>query len=221
MGIIARATFASAARRQSPTPSPAPSPAPSPSPSLRPATPADADDIVDLTIAAGDGLPLVLWQALAPPGMDPRLLGRQRARRPTGGYSYTRAEMATVDGAVAGAIIDYALADSPEPVTAETPALVVPLNELENLVCGSWYVNILAVKPHWQRRGIGRMLLAAADRRARDHGKRVVSIIVSDANQAARTLYRAHGFTRLAQRPMVKPGWHGPGDHWLLLTKQV
>lgn len=189
--------------------------------SLRPGTPEDADDIVALTIAAGDGLPLALWQQMAQPGEDPLALGRQRAQRMTGGYSYTRAEMAEVDGFVAGGIIDYALGDEPDPITAETPALIVPLNELENLVCGSWYVNILAVKPRWRRLGLGRTLLDAAEQRGRAAGSAELSIIVSDANHPAQALYAAFGFRERATRPMVKQGWDGPGDNWRLLTKKL
>jgi ribosomal protein S18 acetylase RimI-like enzyme len=189
--------------------------------SLRPAVPEDAGDIVELTNLAGDGLPLALWRQMAQAGQDPMLLGRQRAQRTTGGYSYTRAEMALVDDIVAGGIIDYALGDEPDPITAETPPLVVPLNELENLVCGSWYVNILAVKPLWRRLGIGRQLLVAADRRARVHGRSEVSIIVSDAKAPAQALYAAHGFREKARRPMSKHGWDGPGENWLLLVKRL
>lgn len=189
--------------------------------SRRPATMEDADDIVAFTIAAGDGLPLALWQAMAQPGEDPMALGRQRAQRNSGGYSYTRAEMALMGDRVAGGIIDYALGDAPDPITTATPSLVVPLNELENLVCGSWYVNILAVKPACQRHGIGRLLLDAAEQRARDHGRDLLSIIVSDANQPARALYAAHGFHTVAARRMSKQGWNGPGETWLLLTKTL
>lgn len=187
----------------------------------RAATPDDARDIVELTIAAGDGLPLAFWQSLAAPGQDPRELGWQRARRTTGSYSYTRAEMALVGGNVAGGIIDYALDDQPDPVTPETPPLIAPLNRLENLVCGSWYVNILAVKPIWRRRGIGRLLLDAADRRARAHGKRNISLICSDANGAGLGLYHAHGFRQRAAEPMSKHGWDGPGANWLLMVKRL
>jgi ribosomal protein S18 acetylase RimI-like enzyme len=189
--------------------------------SRRPATMEDTDDIVAFTIAAGDGLPLALWQAMAQAGEDPLALGRQRARRNGGGYSYTRAEMALVGEAIAGGIIDYGLGPEPDPITPETPPLIVPLNELENLVCGSWYVNILAVKPDWQRRGIGRLLLDAAERRARQHGRGLLSIIVADANRPARGLYAAHGFGTMAARRMSKQGWNGPGETWLLLTKTL
>lgn len=189
--------------------------------SRRAATLDDARDIVELTIAAGDGLPLALWQSLAAPGQDPRELGWQRARRTTGGYSYTRAEMALAGSIVAGGIIDYALDDQPDPVTAETPPLIAPLNRLENLVCGSWYVNILAVKPMWRRCGIGRYLLEAADARARAHSKHEIALICSDANDAGLTLYHSHGFRQRATEPMSKLGCDGPGANWILMVKRL
>ncbi|TDQ83182.1 acetyltransferase (GNAT) family protein [Dongia mobilis] len=186
---------------------------------LRPARPEDAEAIAHLTNLAGDGLPMALWQSLAGTGGDAMVIGSARIRRTGGAYSFTRTEIAELDGRVAGAIIDYPLGLAPDPITPDTPSLVVPLNELENLVCGSWYVNILAVQADCRRRGIGHDLLAAAEMRAKAAGKEEISLIVSDANAAARALYHRHGFVMKAAAPMVKTGWDGPGTDWLLLHK--
>jgi GNAT superfamily N-acetyltransferase len=188
---------------------------------LRPAVPEDAADLVDLVNAAGEGLPAIFWRSMAPEGIDPFLVGRQRICRDEGVFSYTKAEVAVVGNGVAGTIIDYALPDLPEAVSLETPPLIRPLNELENLACGSWYVNILAVAPAWRRRGIGQHLLRAAEYRALRDGRRELAIIVSDGNLPAQRLYAAMGFVERARRRMFKGAWQNPGQHWRLLTRPV
>jgi hypothetical protein len=59
-----------------------------PHPSTRPATPDDASPMAELVNIAGEGLPLYLWSKMASPGQDPWEVGRARAQRETGGFSY-------------------------------------------------------------------------------------------------------------------------------------
>ena len=109
--------------------------------------------------------------------------------------------------------------DPPEPIPPDMPAMFVPLQELENLAPGTWYVNVLAVLPEHRGRGLGRRLLELADAVAREAGCRELSIIVSDANARAIRLYERVGYRRRDERPMVKEGWPGPGRNWRLLVK--
>ena len=64
------------------------------------------------------------------------------------------------------------------------PAMFVPLQELENLAPGTWYVNVLAAYPEHRGKGHGTALLGVADQLGADAGRRGLSIIVSDANTA-------------------------------------
>jgi ribosomal protein S18 acetylase RimI-like enzyme len=52
----------------------------------------------------------------------------------------------------------------------------------------------LAVSPAFQRRGIARALLAAAEAAARERGARRLTLRVLGTNPAARALYEAYGF---------------------------
>ena len=54
----------------------------------------------------------------------------------------------------AGALIGYGITEAPEPVPADTPPMFRPLQELENLAPGTWYVNVLAVLPAFRNRGL-------------------------------------------------------------------
>ena len=97
--------------------------------------------------------------------------------------------------------------------------MFVPLQELENLAPGTWYVNVLATYPAFRRRGVASHLLGLAEAAAAKAGSRGLSIIVADANVAARRLYEGRGYKETAERVMVKENWPGEGQRWVLLTK--
>lgn len=190
-------------------------------PPLRPGRITDAEAMAELVNHAGEGLPLYLWSGLAEPGETVWDVGVKRAARDEGGFSYRNAVMIDADGAAAGCLIGYEIADQVAPVPANIPAMFRPLLELENLAPGSWYVNVLAVMPQHRSKGFGSRLLAVADELGRAAGKGAMSVIVSDANAGARRLYERCGYAEVASRAMVKEGWENDGDNWVLLTKAL
>lgn len=181
----------------------------------RPATKADAAVLAELVNMAGDGLPLHLWTQMAKGG-DPWEVGRQRARRETGSFSYRNA-IVLERGRVLACLIGYPIV--PGPPDPDTPAIFAPMNELEALATGSWYVNVLATVPEARRQGFGTRLLAMADEIAEATGCNGTSLIVSDANVAARGLYERGGYREAARRPIVRDGWDTPGEDWVLMIK--
>ena len=152
---------------------------------------------------------------------DPWEIGRARASRETGGFSYRNAFIIEADGKAAGALIGYEIPDQIDPIPADTPAIFRPLQELENLAPGSWYVNVLAVTPEMRNRGLGARLLTLADELGRAVKKRVASVIVSDANRGAHRLYQRSGYSEVAKRPIEKENWVHDGKNWVLLTKAI
>jgi GNAT superfamily N-acetyltransferase len=186
---------------------------------FRRATPADAPVLTDLVHFASEGLALHLWTKAAGPGGDPWEHGRERARRETGSFSYRNAIVAEAGGRIVAGLVGYPLPERPEPIPDSMPAMFVPLQELENLAPGTWYVNVLAAYPEERGRGWGTALLALADGIAADARLPGLSIIVSDANTGARTLYERSGYRERARRPKVKNGWQAEGAGWVLLTK--
>ena len=74
-------------------------------PPLRPARLSDAARLAELVNYAGEGMPLYLWGKLATPETSAWEVGRQRAARETGGFSYKNAVMIEAEGEVAGCLI--------------------------------------------------------------------------------------------------------------------
>ena len=190
-------------------------------PPLRHAVIEDAPVLAELVNYAGDGLPLYLWSKMAAPDESAWDVGRRRATRPEGGFSYRNATIIEHHGECAGCLIGYALPDQPEPIGDDMPAMFVPLQQLENLAPGTWYVNVLAVRPQFRGLGLGTRLLAFADQTGRALDKRGMSVIVSDVNPGARRLYERCGYHEAATRAMVKEDWRNDGLNWVLLTKML
>jgi ribosomal protein S18 acetylase RimI-like enzyme len=177
--------------------------------------------MADLVHFASQGLALYLWTKIAPPGSDPWAVGRERAGREAGSFSYRNTIVAESEGRVAAGLIGYPIADVPEPMPANLPPIAVPLQELEDLVPGTWYVNVLAAYPEYRGKGYGTALLGLAERLARQTRRRGMSIIVADTNTGARRLYERCGYREVSRRRMVKEGWQHPGTEFVLLTKRL
>jgi ribosomal protein S18 acetylase RimI-like enzyme len=187
--------------------------------SFRPATKADAPALAELVNFAGEGLPLYLWTKLAKPSEDPWDVGRARAAREEGSFSYRNATVIEADGECAGCLIGYEISDNPKPVPADMPPLFVPFQELENLAPGTWYINVLAVQPKFRNRGLGVKLIELAEETARTARKRGCSLIVADKNHGAQRLYARQGYTQRASRKMVIGDWNTENEAGLLLVK--
>ena len=194
-----------------------------PAPIFRPATKADASALAVLVDIAGEGMPAYMWSTLAAPGQSVLELGRERARRDAGGFSYQNAVVAEIDGEVAASLVGYRL-DDPydlEGSLAETPDIVRPLVRLEAKAPGSWYVNVLATFAEFRRRGIGARLLAIAEEKAREQGARSLSVIVGSWNDGAARLYGGAGYETVArEKAILFPGCPHQGA-WVLMVRSM
>jgi ribosomal protein S18 acetylase RimI-like enzyme len=163
-----------------------------------------------------------LWSQSAGPGETPLDVGRRRAQREDGGFSYRNATLAEVDGNVAALLLGYRLADPYDAGDLQSvPATVRPLIELEAEAPGTWYVNALAAFPEYRGKGLGTRLLSEAEKSARKTRAALLSIIVAEQNEGAKRLYERTGYRAVARRPVVAfPGFAHTGN-WLLMTKRV
>jgi ribosomal protein S18 acetylase RimI-like enzyme len=159
---------------------------------------------------------------LAAPGKSAIEIGRERARREEGGFSYRNATIAEIGGEIAACLVDYRL-DEPYDTGGldSMPELVQPLVKLESKVPGSWYVNVLATFPEFCRKGIAAALLAIAEQKARKERAPSLSVIVASWNEAATRLYARAGYSaRARERALTFPGSPHQGD-WVLMVKPL
>lgn len=189
---------------------------------IRPASRRDASDMAILVDIAGYGLPSYAWRDMVESGEAISVMeaGRIRALRDEGSFSWRNAIMADLDGRTAGLLVGYRQPDTPEEVDlAEIDPVFRPLFELEALAPATWYVNVLATFAEFRSRGVGRALMAEAERQGADAGTTGLSLIVEDDNEGGTRLYRSLGFEEKARRPFVTiPGGRDAKD-WILMVK--
>lgn len=188
---------------------------------IRQATAADAAHLVQFINMAADDLPLHFWRKSVGPDGDALAYGRERAARETGSFSYRNAWLLEVEGEVAACLLGYAAEVEPAPIDPNTPAIFVPLLELEAMAPGSWYLNVLATYPAFRGKGCGSTLLAHAETIARERGHKEISLIAADTHQDALRLYRSKGYREVARRPVVKGDWQVDASEWILFVKPV
>lgn len=189
-------------------------------PTIRPAGLRDATHLAALVDIAGEGFASHFWSGMTEAGQSPFEVGRGRARRDEGAFTWRNAHIAEIDGDVAGALIGYRIPDTADPAGFEELAPIVrPLAELEAEAPSHWYVNVLAVFPEYRGMGIGSALLRHADLIGKAVAPAGMAIIVASENAGAVKLYQRCGYRAAARRPVVPfPGYRRGGD-WLLLTK--
>jgi len=189
-------------------------------PTIRPAGLRDATHLAALVDIAGEGFASYFWNGMTEAGQSPFEIGRTRARRDEGAFTWRNAHIAEVDGDVAGALVGYRIPDTADPAHfKELPPIVRPLAELEAEAAGHWYVNVLAVFPEYRGKGIGAALLHHADLIGKAVAPAGMALIVASQNEGAVRLYERSGYRVVSRRPVVPfPGYKRGGD-WLLLTK--
>jgi len=188
---------------------------------IREATAADAEHLVRFINMAADDLPLHFWKKSVGPEGDPWAYGRERAARESGNFSYSNAWLAEIGGEVAACLLGYPAEDEPAPIDPDTPAIFVPLLELEALAPGSWYLNVLATYDAFRGKGCGSALLARAEEVTRGLGRGTVSLIAADTHRDALRLYAAKGYREVARRPVVKGDWAVDASEWILFVKAL
>ncbi len=189
---------------------------------IRVATSADAESLARLINMAGEGIPHWLWTRACVEGQTPLEIGTERAKRTSGGFSYTNALIAEADGRPIGMVLSYAITEAPTDDPDDLPDPIAPFVALEKLSVDTWYINALAVFTEGQNRGVGTQLLVAAEALARAKGFSRMSIQVYGQNVGAVRLYERFGYKLLSSEPVR----HHPSPPYytgdvLLLVKQL
>lgn len=191
---------------------------------IREARPDDVRAIARLFALAGQGLPEYLWAQEAGVGETPIDVGARHAAREDASYSWRNADLAELDGQVAGLMLGYPVtgpsADA-RVMLPRVPAVMQPLMELEFEAPRSFYINALAVFARARGRGIGARLVATAGQRAIAHGLPRVCVQVFEHNVAALRLYRRAGFELVDRRALPADSFLRDSGDTLLLQRPV
>ena len=96
-----------------------------------------------------------------------------------------------------------------------------PLQELEDLAPGTWYLNGIAALPGCRGKGHGGRLMTLAEDLARQAGCSAISLVVAGTNTGALRLYQRRGYRQAASRHIVTESWDHPEGDWQLMIKDL
>lgn len=161
---------------------------------IRPANATDGLDLAKLIDIAGEGIPNWLWSKSSDEKNSPLDIGTERARRTSGGFSFTNAHVIQHGNKIAGMLLGYPIREAPDDNVDELPAPIAPFVELEKHSVDTWYVNALAVFAAYRGLGFGSALMAQAEQEARNTGLPRMSIQVYGQNHGAVRLYKRLGY---------------------------
>lgn len=175
----------------------------------------DAPWLAQVFKDASHGLAQYFWSKNVEPGSDPEqvILKRMETRisDPEG-----RFRLAKLRGATAGGMFSRNIGPEPES-TEGMNAVVRALQNGENDLLNTHYINAVAVFPEFRRLGLARALLSDAAKAS----DRPLSLIVADANHDAIRLYESFGFHEVSRHVMEKDDWDGEGDWWIAMRRDV
>jgi ribosomal protein S18 acetylase RimI-like enzyme len=184
---------------------------------LRPAHKADCRRIAELYRISSDGVADYIWAKLAEPGEDLLDVGRRRYEREGTAFSYENCKMVELRGSVVGMLVAFPM--EVDEGYVETDPVLVPYRVLEE--DQSYYVCGMAVDPEHRRKGIGKALMAEAEKTCRELGLRKLSLIVFEQNADAIRLYERLGYVEKRRHPVIRhPLIHYTGDA-LLMVKEL
>jgi ribosomal protein S18 acetylase RimI-like enzyme len=157
---------------------------------FRPAQPADAYALAELSIMAGDGLYEFLLEEMAPKEMLAGLIARTM-KQETGGFSWRHCFV------VVGMINAYPAAwlreEDQDILPQDKVQILDPIDREQDWE--SFLVNGIAVRPPYRRQGIGKRLMEWAFEQARAAGFAKISANVWEDNLAGRGLFEDQGFS--------------------------
>lgn len=193
---------------------------------LRPAKKSDSADLALLDNLAGHGISLWFWQkAMGATRLgDAFIHGKNRLATDDAFYGWRSITVAVdKDDCILGSVCSYINPEQDEDAAQikRSAPVFVPVFELSELVTGTWLVDVLAVYPNVQNKGIGKKLLDDSLKRAGEMGSKIASLVTEDTNENAIGLYKSRGFETIDTRKYIEFDGPAKTKEWLLMTKQL
>jgi ribosomal protein S18 acetylase RimI-like enzyme len=175
-------------------------------------------NIARLFLISSDCLAEYIWSLAAEPGETAIEAGARRYARQGVAFSFENCLMAETQGVTVGMAHSYEMTEDADSGGTSDPVLK-PYCKLEDY--GSLYLSGMAVVEGQRNAGIGKALMGAVSRRARDLSLGRISLICFERNEGAMRLYRRLGFRELGRRPVVShtAPHYRDGDAVLLARK--
>jgi GNAT superfamily N-acetyltransferase len=184
---------------------------------FRPALPADAYALAELSIMAGDGMYEFLLEEMAPKEMLAGLMARTMKQN-EGGFSWRHCFVADDESVVVGMVNAFPAAwlreQEQEMLPQDRVQVLDPIDQAQDWE--SFLVNGVAVRTSYRRRGVGKRLVQWAIEQAAEAGYARLSANVWEDNVAARALF---GGFHIQKRSQVgqHPGLNHKGASLLMV----
>ena len=194
---------------------------------IRAAIAADAATLAEIVMMAGHGIMTMLYEGLVPGRTVAQTIVDRRLLNPRSFcalhlWYVAEGEHRTILGAI-NCLPQRVLvtAESDPLLTEERVAAVAELSELEEFAVDTYYINMIAVFPEHRRSGVGRALMAEAERLARQAGIMRLSLCTYDADAGLMAFYGSLGLVPLERR-LIKPNpFFDSSGNWVLLARDL
>ncbi len=179
----------------------------------------DVEHLIDLMMTSSWGGIRAAWERARSPGETWRDRGRAELGDPDGEIGFTRFVVADSGGRVAAMMLVNLIGDTSALNTANAIEQERGALRLIKLARHSLFIREIATADWARGRGIGRELMALAERIAASHGVPRVTLIVNDANGPAEKLYRRLGYVAAGEEASLGHPRFPDGSRLLLMEK--
>jgi ribosomal protein S18 acetylase RimI-like enzyme len=179
----------------------------------------DVEQLIDLMMTSSWGGIRAAWERARFPGETWRDRGRAELGEADGEIGYRRFVVADADGRIAAMMLlnllgDTGLLDTGAAVEQEQGAL-----RLIKRARHSLFIREIATTDWARGKGLGRELMALAERLAVSQGASRVTLIVNDSNGPAEKLYRRLGYVAAWEEASVGHPRFPDGSRLVLMEK--
>ncbi len=190
---------------------------------IQPASSEDSANLALLADIATRRLTTFLWDLAADEGQSSFEVGRSLIyANQNSSVHYSKWLVARSTAGVLGGLNGYTL-DNGSFATPSVASIRVlePVNQLKEMIIGTWYVSAIAVFTEARGMQVGQSLLRAAELLARAASVKEITLMVGSFNPRAQRLYESIGFEKRAERNFEPFAGSDRQGQWILMAKDL